>query len=866
MQTPASAPSGLEINASKQFGSWLCEQNLSLAFTTYQTNRLFFLGSQANGHLKLNERLFDKPMGLYLAGKSLYMTTRYQLWHFDNFLGNGQKYKECDRLYVPRTAYTTGDVNAHEVVLDDAGKLIFVNTDFSCLATLSPDYNFVPIWQPPFISKLVAEDRCHLNGLAMVEGKPAYVTACSTTDTAAGWRNHRHDGGVVIDVTQKEIIATGLSMPHSPRWYQGKLWLLNSGTGELGYIEEHQFHPITFCPGFVRGLAFWQNFAFVGLSQLRSQTFTGLTLENRLNSQGNRPQCGLMVIDLQTGTALHWLYFQGVIEELFDVAVLPGVLQPQAIGLQSDEIQRLVTFPNSGGIVTTKPTAKRPSLGATPPVAGLPTQQITPLNPPEERGEIRQSSSLPEERGGLGRGNPRTNSEAAVSRGEQIRYQRVYHLNSSNAKDYDHLTYPSLQKRWQTQPPQGELTGLSASLDGAIVGFAISERLNPQQAEIISLFVLPEYRKQGIGTRLVAYLERELKTQGCLELILTYSTSKLTNTALEPLLQRLQWQPPQINGEFRQRNKQIQTPNRTAEMVVLDRPSIQYQPLQNLTVQQSLSYNHLSFPKIQTRWSRQQPKGQLVGIVADVAGEKVGLVLAEIFSTPRQTPPEVEVISLFVLPDYRHQGIGTGLIKTLEMGLTALGCGQMQLVYKSTAITNLALEPLLKRQNWQTQVNFLLGKTSTEKVSQAPWLKKYPLPNKFTVFPWSELTDADKKQLEMLDCPTALSPFSNTPAEPLNSLGLRYENQLVGWMITHRVATDAIRYSTMFVDKRFQGLGRGISLLSQSILRQVDSTVPYCLFAVQQENPAMLKFVHKHLEPYLMEVTNSHVAFKQLGG
>ena len=556
MQTPISAPIGLEINASVRFGSWLCQQNLSLAFTTYQTNRLFFVGSQANGQLKLNERLFDKPMGLYLAGKSLYMTSRYQLWHFDNFLGNGEKYKECDRLYVPRTAYTTGDVNAHEVVLDDAGKVIFVNTDFSCLATLSPDYNFVPIWQPPFISKLVAEDRCHLNGLAMVEGKPGYVTACSTTDTAAGWRNHRVDGGVVIDVTQNEIIATGLSMPHSPRWYQGKLWLLNSGTGELGYIEKRQFHPITFCPGFVRGLAFWQNFAFVGLSQLRSQSFTGLTLENRLNSQGNRPQCGLMVIDLQTGTALHWLYFQGVIEELFDVVVLPGVLQPQAIGLQSDEIQRLVTFPNSGGIVTTKPTAKRPSLGATPPVAGLPTSPTSPPTPLLQGEGSIIPPPFPSREGGLG------------GLGQTVRYQRVYHLNSSNALDYNHLTYPSLQKRWQTQPPQGELTGLSASLDGAIVGFAISERLNPQQAEIISLFVLPEYRKQGIGTRLVAYLERELKTQGCQELILTYSTSKLTNTALEPLLQRLQWQPPQINGEFRQRNKQIQTPNTTAEMVV----------------------------------------------------------------------------------------------------------------------------------------------------------------------------------------------------------------------------------------------------------------------------------------------------------
>ena len=105
------------------------------------------------------------------------------------------------------------------------------------MATLSPDYSFVPLWQPPFISKLVPEDRCHLNGLAMVEGKPGYMTACSATDTAAGWRNCRSDGGVVIDVKQNEIIATGLSMPHSPRWYKGKLWLLNSGTGELGYLE-----------------------------------------------------------------------------------------------------------------------------------------------------------------------------------------------------------------------------------------------------------------------------------------------------------------------------------------------------------------------------------------------------------------------------------------------------------------------------------------------------------------------------------------------------------------------------------------------------------------------------------------------------
>ncbi|MTJ53225.1 TIGR03032 family protein [Anabaena sp. UHCC 0253] len=654
--TANSAPS-LQITASQDFASWLEQQNLSLAFTTYQTNRLFFVSGQANGRLKLHERLFDKPMGLCVAANRLYMTTRYQIWDFHNLLDSGEKSQETDRLYVPHTAYTTGDVNAHEIALDNAGKLIFVNTDFSCLATISPDYSFVPIWQPPFISKLVAEDRCHLNGLAMVEEKPAYVTACSTTDTAAGWRNHRHDGGVVIDVKQNEIIATGLSMPHSPRWYQGKLWLLNSGTGEFGYIQDQQFHPITFCPGFVRGLAFWQNFAFVGLSQLRSQSFTGLTLEKRLMSEGNRPQSGLMVIDLKTGEPLHWLYFQSVIEELFDVVVLPGVQQPQLIGLQEEEIQRLVTFPNSGGIVTTKPTAKRPSKGAKPPIAGLP----------------QPSTALPTEE------EPIPLIKEVM--GDKIRYQRVYHLNTSNALTYNHLTYPSLEKRWQTQPPQGELTGLSASVDGAIVGFAIAERLSSEEAEMISLFVLPEYRHQGIGTRLVAYLERELSQQGCEEIVLSYSTNTITNTALDPLLQKLHWQP--------------------------------------------------------------------------------------------------------------HQ------------------------------------------------TNMVLGKTATEKIAQAPWLNKFPLPPVFEVFPWLDAGLALPRAVE------------SHRLEPLNSLGLRYREEVIGWVFTHRVAPDTIRYTTLSIAEPFEKRGRGISLLAEAIRRQVNSGVPYLTGSVSHHYPRLLQFVERHLTPYL---------------
>lgn len=249
-------------------------------------------------------------MGLYAKGDRIYMSTRYQLWQFDNLLVTGEVRQGCDRLYFPKQSHTTGDLNVHDVVIDKNDDLLFVNTDFSCLARLSESYSFEPVWQPPFISKLVAEDRCHLNGLAMRQGQPAYVSACSSTDKAAGWRDRRVDGGVIIDVQNNEIVAKGLSVPYSPRWYQGKLWVLNSGSGELGHIdlEAGKFVPLTFCPGFVRGLAFWQNHAFVGLSKLRSRVFTGLALETRLDAQGHQPQCGLMVIDLSTGNVVHWLH------------------------------------------------------------------------------------------------------------------------------------------------------------------------------------------------------------------------------------------------------------------------------------------------------------------------------------------------------------------------------------------------------------------------------------------------------------------------------------------------------------------------------------------------------------------------------
>jgi uncharacterized protein (TIGR03032 family) len=340
--------SKLQIICSRQLIDWLREQHLSFAFTTYQTSRLCFIGINKKNQITGFERLFDRAMGLYTTANSLYLSTKYQLWQLENVLAPGQSYQSCDKLYVPRIGYTTGDLDIHDLVVDLTGRPIFISSLLNCLATVSQKNSCIPLWKPPFISKIVNEDRCHLNGLAMVEGRPRYVTAVSQSDVVDGWRDKRREGGCIIDVSTNEVILKGLSMPHSPRWYRDKLWLLNSGTGEFGYVDLQagRFEPVTFCPGYARGLAFWKDWAVVALSQPRGEdkTFSGLELDERLIAKDVVPRCGLVVIDLNSGAIVHWLRLEGVVTEIYDVQVLPGVLNPMALGFQTDEISRLLTL------------------------------------------------------------------------------------------------------------------------------------------------------------------------------------------------------------------------------------------------------------------------------------------------------------------------------------------------------------------------------------------------------------------------------------------------------------------------------------------------------------------------------------------
>jgi uncharacterized protein (TIGR03032 family) len=343
------AAARFELLNSRQFPQWLAEQRISLAFTTYQAGKIFLVGLNPEGRLSIFERTFNRCMGLAGDGQTLWMSTLFQLWRLENALAPGQKAEGYDRLYIPRTAYTTGDLDVHDIGIGEDGKPVFVATLFGCVATVSDTHSIRPLWKPPFISRLAAEDRCHLNGLAMEGRKPRYVSAVSRSDVADGWRDRRRDGGLVMDMTSNETVLEGLSMPHSPRLAGGVLYLADSGTGRLGRVDlaRGAFEEIAFCPGYIRGLAIHGHYAVAGISApRRNKTFSGLALDDELKRRDVEPRCGLVVIDLRSGDIVHWIRLEGVVQELYDVVVLPGVARPMALGLMSDEIRRTVSLEN----------------------------------------------------------------------------------------------------------------------------------------------------------------------------------------------------------------------------------------------------------------------------------------------------------------------------------------------------------------------------------------------------------------------------------------------------------------------------------------------------------------------------------------
>jgi uncharacterized protein (TIGR03032 family) len=328
-QHGAAAESPLRSVFTDSFARGIEQLGSSLLISTYQTGKLICARAR-NGSLNTHFRNFEKPMGLAVGAGRFFLGTRTEVWDFRDMPQVAPKIEppgSHDACYLPRNRHVTGDISIHELTAAQ-GHLWFVATAFSCLATLDADHSFVPRWKPPFVSELAPGDRCHLNGLCAVDGHVRYVTALGTTDEPGGWRERKASGGVIVDVPSSEIVVTGLSMPHSPRWHDGRLWVLESGKGELCVVDldSGRSETVVELPGFTRGLAFTGRTAFVGLSQIReSSTFGDLPLVERLEER----LCGVWAVDIVDGAVVGFLRFDDLVQEVFDVALLPGKRWPE---------------------------------------------------------------------------------------------------------------------------------------------------------------------------------------------------------------------------------------------------------------------------------------------------------------------------------------------------------------------------------------------------------------------------------------------------------------------------------------------------------------------------------------------------------
>jgi uncharacterized protein (TIGR03032 family) len=323
---PAAPPAPVEFRYTQtdSFATVLRELRASLAITTYQANKLLVARATDDG-LSMLVRTFDRPMGLAIRDGRMALGCRSEVWQFRNAPAIAplvEPARRHDACFVPRTSHVTGDIGVHELAW--AGdELWAVNTRFSCLCTLDHVHSFVPRWRPPFVSELAAQDRCHLNGLAMRDGSPAYVSLFARTDAPRGWRELPTHSGAVLDVASGEPVATGLTMPHSPRWHRGNLFVLNSGMGRLERVDlaTGQREAIAAVPGYARGLALHGNLAFVGLSRIRETAIFGGVPIAEYHEQ---LRCGVGVIELDTGNTVATLSFETAVEEIFDVQAVPG--------------------------------------------------------------------------------------------------------------------------------------------------------------------------------------------------------------------------------------------------------------------------------------------------------------------------------------------------------------------------------------------------------------------------------------------------------------------------------------------------------------------------------------------------------------
>ncbi|MEQ1587320.1 MAG: TIGR03032 family protein [Cyclobacteriaceae bacterium] len=318
----------------------------TLAISTYQAGKVIFISAKDKLSLIQLPRTFKKPMGIAVHSQQMAVATRNEVVVLSNTPSLAASFPKqpntYDALYLPRSVYFTGELDIHDLAFTDSG-LIGVTTRFSCISKINEQYSFTPIWKPKFIASLQPDDHCHLNGMALENGEIRFVTALGQTDSASGWRTNKATGGILMNAVEQEIILQGLPMPHSPRIYDGKLYVLLSASGELVHVDTigGKYEVIQRMKGFVRGMDKIGDFVFIGLSKLRttSQAFGDLPIASESIS------CGVAVIQLSTGRFIGYIKYENSVEEIYDVRILPNTRRPGVLNHYQEDHLMAITLP-----------------------------------------------------------------------------------------------------------------------------------------------------------------------------------------------------------------------------------------------------------------------------------------------------------------------------------------------------------------------------------------------------------------------------------------------------------------------------------------------------------------------------------------
>ena len=303
--SPSSAGSFETVLRSSAVTELLEQWGRSAVVSLFTENALGLLSPGAPG----SSRRLLGPMGIAVTGGRVVVAT-----------GTG-----VDELARPSLArlrsHDLAGLSPRELVADGCGETWVASTTYSALIGLDQDAGHLVRWQPAFISAIEAGDRCHLNGIALRDGEVTTVSALGASDQPGGWRERMADGGVLIDVASREIVVAGLCMPHSPRWHEGRLWVLQSGSGELCVVDppSGEVTPVCALPGFARGLVFHEGHALIGLSRARASVFAELPIAQRGGLRS-----GLWAVELATGRVAAEHDYGDSVREMFDVQLIEG--------------------------------------------------------------------------------------------------------------------------------------------------------------------------------------------------------------------------------------------------------------------------------------------------------------------------------------------------------------------------------------------------------------------------------------------------------------------------------------------------------------------------------------------------------------